>query len=435
MMRSKLSFTAAGDFLVQRRMPETYAGFPEVRDFIKRGDFRFFNLETVFTDETCFGSAFYGGAYLRADPEVFQDTLRYGFNMVTSANNHTMDFAYNGLLKTIETVRAAGIPNAGIGKNLNEAAAPAFLETEKGSLGVIGVTSSMTNVAALAGKQSRRFPGRPGVNGLRHTEELVVTRPEFDAMNEAKTISHMDAADDVSRSEGFRPPLKEGTISFHGLTVSVGDKPAFLTHPNPIDMDRIEQEIRNARKLADYVVISAHSHDLGGPNKEIPAMFFEEFCRKCIDAGASAVVGHGPHLIRPIEIYKGRPIFYCLGNFVFQDEVAVDSPEDQYTELGMTSDEMLTDIYVHRTKDHTAGLCTDTRVYEAYLPYVELEDDRVTKIDLMPLSLGFGLERWRTGYPEPGFGLGILERLQAMSAPYGTKITIDEQGYGHVVLD
>jgi poly-gamma-glutamate synthesis protein (capsule biosynthesis protein) len=74
-------------------------------------------------------------------------------------------------------------------------------------------------------------------------------------------------------------------------------------------------------------------------------------------------------------------------------------------------------------------------VYEAYLPYVELEDDRVTKIDLMPLSLGFGLERWRTGYPEPGFGLGILERLQAMSAPYGTKITIDEQGYGHVVLD
>ena len=50
----------------------------------------------------------------------------------------------------------------------------------------------------------------------------------------------------------------------------------------------------------------------------------------------------------------------------------------------------------------------------------------------MPISLGFGLERWRTGYPEPGFGLGILERLQKMSAPYGTRITIDEEGYGHV---
>ena len=434
-MRSKLSFTAAGDFLVQRRMPETYAGFPEVRDFIERGDFRMYNLETVITDETCFGSAFYGGAYLRADPEVFSDTLRYGFNMVTTANNHTMDFAYNGLLKTLETIRAAGIPNAGTGKNLDEAAAPAFLETEKGSLGVIGITSSMTNVAALAGQQSRRFPGRPGLNGLRHTEELVVTKEQFDAMEEAQRVSHIDAAADVSRSEGFRPPLMPGTLSFHGLTVSAGEKPAFITHPHPIDMERTEREIRNARKLADYVVVSVHSHELGGPNKEIPAMFFEEFCRKCIDAGASAVVGHGPHLIRPIEIYKGRPIFYCLGNFVFQDEVAVDSPEDQYTELGMTSDDMLTDIYVRRTKDHTAGLCTDRRVYEAYLPYVELENDAVTKIDLMPLSLGFGLERWRTGYPEPGFGLGILERLQKMSEPYGTKITIDERGYGHVVLD
>ena len=63
---------------------------------------------------------------------------------------------------------------------------------------------------------------------------------------------------------------------------------------------------------------------------------------------------------------------------------------------------MLTDIYVRRTHDHTSGLCTDRRVYEAYLPYVELEDDCVTKIDLMPLSLGFGEERWRTGYPAPG---------------------------------
>ena len=89
-MRSKYSFTAAGDFLMQRHMPETYHGFEEVRDFILRGDFRFFNLETVFTDEHCYGNQFYGGAYLRADPEVLGDTLRYGFNMVTIANNHSL---------------------------------------------------------------------------------------------------------------------------------------------------------------------------------------------------------------------------------------------------------------------------------------------------------------------------------------------------------
>ena len=57
-MRCNCSFTAAGDFLVQRQMPETYPGFGEVRDFIRRGDFRLFNLETVFTDDSCFGCQF-----------------------------------------------------------------------------------------------------------------------------------------------------------------------------------------------------------------------------------------------------------------------------------------------------------------------------------------------------------------------------------------
>ena len=433
-MRSSFSFTAAGDFLVQRRMPESYRGFEEVRDFILRGDFRFFNLETVFTDGSCYGSQFYGGAYLRADPEVLGDTLRYGFNMVTIANNHSLDFAYNGLLKTIDTIRKAGVPFSGAGGNLDEASEPCYLETAKGSLGLIGATTSMTNVAALAGRQSRRFPGRPGVNGIRHTEELVVTEEQFNAMMAAREASCMDAAEDVSRAEGFRPPLRPGTMSFHGLTVSVGSEPRFITHPNPVDMARVVQAIENARRECDYVVVSAHSHDLGGPDKEIPAQFYEEFARRCIDAGATAFVGHGPPLIRPIEIYNGKPIFYCLGNFVFQDEVAVDSPEDQYAELGLTSDAKLTDIYVRRTKGHTAGLCTDRRVYEAFLPHVQIENDAVTGITLMPISLGFGLERWRTGYPEPGFGMGILERLREMSAPYGTKIEMDGQGYGHVVL-
>ena len=433
-MRSSFSFTAAGDFLVQRHMPESYHGFEEVRDFILRGDFRFYNLETVFTDEHCYGNQFYGGAYLRADPEILEDTLRFGFNMVTIANNHSLDFAHNGLLKTIDTIRKAGVPFAGAGRNLDEASEPCYLETSKGSLGLIGATTSMTNVAALAGQQSRRFPGRPGVNGIRHTEELVVTEEQFNAMLAAKEASCMDAAEDVSRAEGFRPPLQSGAMSFHGLAVSKGSSPRFITHPNPIDMARVEQAIENARRECDYVVVSAHSHDLGGPNKEIPAQFYKEFAKRCIDAGASAFVGHGPHLIRPIEVYKGKPIFYCLGNFVFQDEVAVDSPEDQYTELGLTSDAKMTDIYIRRTKNHTAGLCTDRRVYEAFLPYVQIENDVVTEITLMPISLGYGLERWRTGYPEPGFGMGILERLQEMSVPYGTVISMDGQGYGHVEL-
>nr|WP_318528309.1 CapA family protein [Mesorhizobium sp. ZC-5] len=50
-----------------------------------------------------------------------------------------------------------------------------------------------------------------------------------------------------------------------------------------------------------------------------PPDYQQSFARKMIDAGADAYVGHGPHLPRGIEIYKGRPIFYSLGNFFYDD--------------------------------------------------------------------------------------------------------------------
>ena len=71
---------------------------------------------------------------------------------------------------------------------------------------------------------------------------------------------------------------------------------------------------------ADYVLISIHSHELSGNSKENPSDFLQEFAHKCIDSGADAIIGHGPHLLRPIEIYKNRPIFYSLGDFVIHNE-------------------------------------------------------------------------------------------------------------------
>lgn len=82
----------------------------------------------------------------------------------------------------------------------------------------------------------------------------------------------------------------------------------------------MERAIREARYMADYVVVSMHSHELRGTDKEEPDQFFVEFAHRCIDAGAHAIVGTGPHLLRPIEIYKGCPIFYSLGDFIIQLE-------------------------------------------------------------------------------------------------------------------
>ncbi len=50
-------------------------------------------------------------------------------------------------------------------------------------------------------------------------------------------------------------------------------------------------------------------------------MFLETFSRRCVDAGADAVIGHGPHELRGIEIYHGAPIFYSLGNFLLRQKL------------------------------------------------------------------------------------------------------------------
>ena len=67
--------------------------------------------------------------------------------------------------------------------------------------------------------------------------------------------------------------------------------------------------IEEARGLADLVLVSLHAHEQRG-SKEVPAEFIAAFAREMIDAGADLVVGHGPHLLRGLELYKGKPIFY-----------------------------------------------------------------------------------------------------------------------------
>lgn len=104
-----MKFTAAGDAIIQQRIPKEYGGFKQVKEFIERGDARFFNLETTLNYEgECFASQFSGGTYMRTNPEALGDLLEYGFNMTTANNNHVMDFSYEGLLKTQELSRDVG---------------------------------------------------------------------------------------------------------------------------------------------------------------------------------------------------------------------------------------------------------------------------------------------------------------------------------------
>ena len=76
----------------------------------------------------------------------------------------------------------------------------------------------------------------------------------------------------------------------------------------------IARDVRAARAAADLVLVSIH---LGDRYQEKPTASERALCRGAIDAGADAVVGHGSHILGPIEVHRGRPILYGVGNFAF----------------------------------------------------------------------------------------------------------------------
>ena len=110
------------------------------------------------------------------------------------------------------------------------------------------------------------------------------------------------------------------------------------------------------------------------------------------------------------------------------------APEEMYAKQGMTSDATMRELFYDRSAGYTRGLMRDRRMLESVIPYFEMEDGKLTKLELMPIEMHFDDPVWRSGNPRFSDRHGIVERLAEMSAPYGTKITIDERGYGIVEL-
>lgn len=434
---AKTSFVAVGDMLIQRLIPTDSRSFREISDFIHKGDVRFFNLETTLHRGGHYGNQFNGGSFHRSDPKVLDIAKEYGFNMVSFANNHTFDYGYGGLEATLNAIDDAGFVHTGVGTNLDEAAAPVYLETSTGRVAMISMTASFVNEAAMAGRQSRRVVGRPGVNALRVDEHVEVPAEHFAVLQDIADHSGINADLAILRAEGYAS-LKNGDneVEFgeHKLKFVVGDKLQYHACCNKEDMSRLEQSIYEAKTQADCIIISIHAHQVGGETKESVPTFLEEFAHRCIDLGAHAVIGHGPHLLRPIEIYKGKPIFYSLGDFFLHNESFNYAPEDFFAKYGLTSDDPLCEVYRKRSRNYTCGLLTDSRMLESVIPYFEIENGELTKLELFPIELGIGEPRYRIGTPQPCFNRGIIERLGEMSQSYGTKITVDENGLGIVEL-
>lgn len=407
-----MKITAVGDCAVQKNLPKYYDGFSDIKNYINRGDVRFFNLETTVC-ENCYPAKHSGGTWLRTDKSKLLDICEFGFNVTTPANNHCMDFSLNGFLQTIDNIKASGLYFSGGGRSLGEAARPVYIDTPNGRAAVISCTSSYSP-GAEAGEQSRDFAGRPGINPLTLTKVVYVQKDDFTRLSEIADKTSLNAYAKMIQKEGYASEPKEGELDFGGIKIRIGS-PETSFEPLEDDIKRIKTAIKDAAFQADVVLVSVHTHQTEGDNKENVPEFLKDFAHMCIDAGAHSVIGHGPHLLRPFEIYKGLPIFYSLGDFILHLENCEIIPYEYYKKYGLSPEEGLYEVFKNRTRNFTVGLQRQKEMTEAVIPYFEIEGRTLKSLEFMPVSLGFGNPHSSFGWPKKAEDNSILERYYAMS--------------------
>jgi hypothetical protein len=235
----------------------------------------------------------------------------------------------------------------------------------------------------------------------------------------------------VRVKDGFADEIDPGVVVFGSYRFREADAPGCRTEPKPADVKRMVAAIGEARRQADFVLVSLHAHEMAGMDKTVPAMFLRSFAHSCIEAGAHAVIGHGPHILRGIEIHQGRPIFYSLGNFIFQNETVENLPADFYEKFDLGLTENTADALDKRSAINTKGFAVNPWAWKSVVARFTIEGEAMTSLELFPVELGFGQPRSRRGTPVLSDDPAILQHLTELSAAYGTRI-VTERNVGRV---
>ncbi|MGP0071869.1 MAG: CapA family protein [Bryobacteraceae bacterium] len=351
---SGFSVTLTGQSMIRSDIrAHAPAAVPVITSFLK-GDVIFTNFEATIVDEKK-GQSHMSGRFL-SPPEALDALHSFGFNLVSLSNNHAWDLKVPGIQNTLEEAGRLNLTHAGTGNTLEEAAAPGYLHTPKGTVALVAMASGLIEPGGSA------TATRPGVNEL--------------------------------RVEGGKP--------------------------NSEDTQRILQSIREARKRAELVVVYEHNHVFDKrfqtimleelPERLAPPDWLKKWTHAEVDAGADIIVMHGAPLLHGVEIYHGRPIFFDLGNFIFQAppiDVLLDEPI----------------------------------VWESVVAYVEFQGKKLQSIQFKPIAMnkiGQGqadtqdehtnnLYLQTRGLPTPATGEQahyILQRLADASRPFGTTVEL-----------
>lgn len=257
-----LLICAVGDVRPDWPNPDSIDEMELVKPIFKQADILFGNIESPVSDK---GERQVCNSGRSVRPEKVALLTAAGFDVMSFANNHHMDYGDSAFYDTIERLTSNGIKIVGVGSNIVEAHKPTIVEENGVKVGFLAYSSVLP-----IGYEARAE--RPGCAPLR-----VTTLYE-----------------QVDRDPGSPPKI--------------------ITMTNKDDLAAMVEDVRKLRASVDVVILSMHwgVHYIPG----LIAMYQREIAHAAIDAGADLILGHHPHIVKGIEVYKGKVVFYSLGNFV-----------------------------------------------------------------------------------------------------------------------
>lgn len=432
------TLVAVGDVLIDdEHCARLERQSPGLLELLRNADVALGNFECTALDLEKFGGwpeAESGGSWLISTPGVPRDVKAMGFNLMSRANNHATDWGVAGMRYTDALLDEAGIVHAGTGETLADARAGRILNAAAGRIALVSFASRFVAMSRAADPMGR-VRGRPGLNALRTTRHVLVTREQFALLQKL----HEAQPPGSVRASELAADRKNGTVTLFGTKYAPGaagdGKIQFSFKMNAQDRAAILRSIRQAKQTADFAIAAMHTHEPGNYSAE-PPDFMQIFAREAVENGADAVVGHGPHQLRGIEIYKRKPIFYSLGNFFFMENTQQPLTPDAYEKEGGDPMAMTEAQFLEHKRVH--GVFGERIWYESVVA-VNRFDHRgnLETIRLHPIEMHWDSARDADrGIPRLApldAGSRILERLKALSKPFGTLIEIRD-GVGVITI-
>jgi len=419
-LKGDFTLVAVGDLILTHPvLNEIQRTSPQLLDLLK-ADATFGNFEDTVADIKNFKGypeALSGGGWLLSSPQVPADLKAMGFNLVSHANNHATDWGVAGLLETDRRLDKAGLVHAGSGPSLTAARAPAYFDAKAGRVALIAMSAHFTDMEP-AQDGAGEINARPGISPL-HYDMFVTVPPE--------QFQQLAAIRDMQPDGSYKKDKKQDIVTLFGTKYKKadGDQSALGLHyvVDAKDEKDILRNIRQGKEVADFVIASAHVHEPGNYS-ETPPDFLPTVAHDILDGGADAFVGHGPHRLRGIEIYKGKPIFYSLGDFIYMSHSreAISPQEEEHMKsdpADMTSAEIMQQRMM---EDFNSPVW-----YESVVAVSHYRDGVLTQVELHPIELGWDGPLGQRGVPKiapPETAQRILDRLQKLSQPFGTQITV-----------